>query len=44
MIEGAVNFKIHDTSMILATGGMFMVPRGKVFNYSFIQIQPDDVI
>ena len=30
MIEGAVNFKIHETSMILATGGMFMVPRGKV--------------
>ena len=30
VIEGAVNFKIHDTSMILATGGMFMVPRGKV--------------
>ena len=30
MIEGAVNFKIHETSMILATGGMFMVPRGKI--------------
>jgi centromere protein C len=29
VIEGAVNFKIHDTSMVLATGGMFMVPRGK---------------
>ena len=30
VIEGAVNFKIHNTSMILATGGMFMVPRGKL--------------
>src|SRR5258706_6955803 len=29
VIEGAVNFKIHETSMILATGGMFMVPRGE---------------
>lgn len=29
VIEGAVNLKIHDTSLVLATGGMFMVPRGK---------------
>ena len=29
MIEGAVNFKIHETSMVLCTGSMFMVPRGK---------------
>lgn len=29
VIEGAVNLKVHDTSLILATGGMFMVPRGK---------------
>ena len=28
VIEGAVNLKVHETSMILATGGMFMVPRG----------------
>ncbi|KAH9482624.1 Inner kinetochore subunit cnp3 [Psilocybe cubensis] len=31
VIEGAVNFKIHQTSMILATGGMFMVPRGNTY-------------
>ncbi len=29
VIEGAVNLKIHNTSMVLATGGMFMVPRGR---------------
>jgi len=28
VIEGAVNLKVHETSLILATGGMFMVPRG----------------
>ena len=28
VVEGAVNLKIHDTSLVLATGGMFMVPRG----------------
>ncbi|TFK36420.1 Mif2/CENP-C like-domain-containing protein [Crucibulum laeve] len=31
VIEGAVNLKIHDTSLILATGGMFMVPRGNTY-------------
>ncbi|CAA7271041.1 unnamed protein product [Cyclocybe aegerita] len=31
VIEGAVNLKIHETSMILATGGMFMVPRGNTY-------------
>ena len=33
VIDGAVNFRIHETSMILATGGMFMVPRGKNFHF-----------
>lgn len=28
VIEGAVTFKVHRTSFIIATGGMFMVPRG----------------
>lgn len=28
VIEGAVNLKIHDTSLVLATGAMFLVPRG----------------
>ncbi|KAF8912208.1 Mif2/CENP-C like-domain-containing protein [Gymnopilus junonius] len=31
VIEGAVNFKIHETSMVLCTGGMFMVPRGNTY-------------
>ncbi|KAF9532781.1 Mif2/CENP-C like-domain-containing protein [Crepidotus variabilis] len=31
VIEGAVNFKIHNQSMVLATGGMFMVPRGNTY-------------
>ncbi|KAF8176019.1 Mif2/CENP-C like-domain-containing protein [Pholiota molesta] len=31
VLSGAVNFKIHETSMILATGGMFMVPRGNTY-------------
>lgn len=29
VIEGAVNLKIHNTTLVLATGAMFMVPRGK---------------
>ncbi|EIM89667.1 uncharacterized protein STEHIDRAFT_166024 [Stereum hirsutum FP-91666 SS1] len=28
IIEGAVNFKVHDSSYVLATGGMILVPRG----------------
>ncbi|KAH9843121.1 Mif2/CENP-C like-domain-containing protein [Rhodofomes roseus] len=28
VIEGAVNLTVHKTSFILATGGMFLVPRG----------------
>ncbi|PPR02203.1 hypothetical protein CVT24_011430 [Panaeolus cyanescens] len=31
VIQGAVNFKIHNTSMVLATGGMFLVPRGNTY-------------
>ncbi|KAF9473012.1 hypothetical protein BDN70DRAFT_867845 [Pholiota conissans] len=31
VVEGAVNFKIHETSMIIASGGMFMVPRGNTY-------------
>ncbi|EPQ57776.1 hypothetical protein GLOTRDRAFT_136648 [Gloeophyllum trabeum ATCC 11539] len=34
VIEGAVNFHVHKTSVIVATGGMFLVPRG---NQYFIQ-------
>ncbi|TEB18934.1 hypothetical protein FA13DRAFT_1744891 [Coprinellus micaceus] len=31
VIEGAVNLKIHETSLVLSTGGMFMVPRGNMY-------------
>jgi len=28
IIEGAVNRKVHDTTLVLASGAMFLVPRG----------------
>jgi len=28
VIEGAVNFKVHEVSKVVATGGMFIAPRG----------------
>ncbi|RDB22191.1 Centromere protein 3 [Hypsizygus marmoreus] len=31
VIEGAVNLKIHETSLVLATGAMFIVPRGNTY-------------
>ncbi|KAG5652126.1 hypothetical protein H0H81_006202 [Sphagnurus paluster] len=31
VIEGALNLKIHDTSLVLATGAMFIVPRGNAY-------------
>ncbi|KAI0345117.1 hypothetical protein BDW22DRAFT_1353994 [Trametopsis cervina] len=31
VIEGAVTFKVHRTSFVLATGGMFLVPRGNMY-------------
>ncbi|KAF8801665.1 hypothetical protein BYT27DRAFT_7173908 [Phlegmacium glaucopus] len=31
VIEGAVNFKIYNTSSVVTTGGMFMVPRGNTY-------------
>jgi len=31
--EGAVNFKVHDTSFVLAAGAMIMVPRGEERQY-----------
>ncbi|KAI0797485.1 Mif2/CENP-C like-domain-containing protein [Abortiporus biennis] len=34
VIEGCVNFKVHRTNFLLATGGMFLVPRGNMY---FIQ-------
>ncbi|KAH9917445.1 Mif2/CENP-C like-domain-containing protein [Fomitopsis serialis] len=32
VIEGAVNLTVHKTSFILATGGMFLVPRGNMYH------------
>ncbi|KZT23972.1 hypothetical protein NEOLEDRAFT_1068473 [Neolentinus lepideus HHB14362 ss-1] len=31
VIEGAVNVHVHKTSAIVATGGMFLVPRGNMY-------------
>ncbi|KAJ7453078.1 Mif2/CENP-C like-domain-containing protein [Mycena latifolia] len=31
VIEGAVNLKIYETSLVVASGGMFMVPRGNTY-------------
>ncbi|KAF7309889.1 CENP-C-C domain-containing protein [Mycena indigotica] len=31
VIQGAVNLKICDTSLIIAAGGMFMIPRGNTY-------------
>ncbi|KAJ7706854.1 Mif2/CENP-C like-domain-containing protein [Mycena rosella] len=31
VIEGAVNLKVCETSLIVASGGMFMVPRGNTY-------------
>ncbi|KAJ7137942.1 Mif2/CENP-C like-domain-containing protein [Mycena epipterygia] len=31
VIEGAVNLKVCDTSLIVASGGMFMIPRGNTY-------------
>ncbi|KAF8213567.1 Mif2/CENP-C like-domain-containing protein [Mycena galopus ATCC 62051] len=32
VVEGAVNVMVHHTSFVLATGGMFMVPRGNRYS------------
>ncbi|KAJ2928141.1 hypothetical protein H1R20_g8954, partial [Candolleomyces eurysporus] len=32
VIEGAVNLKVHKSSLILAPGSMFMVPRGNTYS------------
>ncbi|KAJ7355819.1 Mif2/CENP-C like-domain-containing protein [Mycena albidolilacea] len=31
VMEGAVNLKVYDTSLIIASGGMFMIPRGNTY-------------
>ena len=33
-----MNFEIHKTSMVVATGGMFMVPRGELLR-TFVTIK-----
>ncbi|KAJ6499184.1 Mif2/CENP-C like-domain-containing protein [Mycena sanguinolenta] len=37
VIEGAVNLKVCDTSLIIASGGMFMIPRVTPGNTYFIE-------
>lgn len=37
VIEGAVNFKVHEVSKVVATGGMFIAPRGTC---SVFDLQP----
>jgi len=32
VIEGAVNLKVCETSLIIASGGMFMIPRGNTYS------------
>ncbi|KAJ7143199.1 Mif2/CENP-C like-domain-containing protein [Mycena crocata] len=31
VLEGAVNLKVYETSLIVASGGMFMIPRGNTY-------------
>jgi centromere protein C len=31
VIEGAVTFKVHESSYLLCTGGMILVPRGNTY-------------
>ncbi|KAJ3566820.1 hypothetical protein NP233_g6766 [Leucocoprinus birnbaumii] len=31
VIEGAVNFKVHEVSKVVGTGGMFIAPRGNTY-------------
>ena len=36
VIQGAVKFCVHKTNFILATGGMFMIPRGRACQYFIV--------
>lgn len=36
VIEGAVNLKVNNTTLVLASGAMFLVPRGVYFSIRFI--------
>ena len=40
VIEGAINLKVHNTTLVLATGAMFLVPRGVSSSLSFISSLP----
>ncbi|EGN95716.1 hypothetical protein SERLA73DRAFT_186900 [Serpula lacrymans var. lacrymans S7.3] len=31
VVEGAISLQIHETDLVLATGGMFLVPRGNTY-------------
>ncbi|KII88134.1 hypothetical protein PLICRDRAFT_110586, partial [Plicaturopsis crispa FD-325 SS-3] len=36
VIEGAVNVTVHKTSLVVATGGMFLIPRGNTYSIEAI--------
>nr|QEP49722.1 centromere protein 3 [Inonotus obliquus] len=40
IIEGAINLKVHRTSFVLATGAMFLVPRGNTYYMENISQRP----
>ncbi|THH12011.1 hypothetical protein EW145_g281 [Phellinidium pouzarii] len=40
LIEGAVQLKIHRTSFVLASGGMFLIPRGNTYYLENISKRP----
>ncbi|KAL5532775.1 MIF2 [Sanghuangporus sanghuang] len=40
IIEGAINLKVHRTSFVLATGAMFLVPRGNNYYMENVSQRP----
>ncbi|KAI5116067.1 hypothetical protein M0805_005580 [Coniferiporia weirii] len=40
LIEGAVQLKVHRTSFVLASGGMFLIPRGNTYYLENISKRP----
>ena len=40
IIEGAINLRVHRTSLVLASGAMFLVPRGNNYYMENISQRP----
>ncbi|EJD02264.1 uncharacterized protein FOMMEDRAFT_86864 [Fomitiporia mediterranea MF3/22] len=40
LIEGAINLKVHRTSFVIASGGMFLIPRGNTYYIENISQRP----